>query len=79
MSKNDNKITVLQLIRDKKDILFGAFTDKLSKDKKIEEWKIILSTCQSLGLVPPGKDYAYVRDTFYSNLKRSTLVSIISK
>ncbi|CAG4993726.1 unnamed protein product [Parnassius apollo] len=45
----------------------------MSKQKKIEEWKNILITCQSLGFVPPGKDYTYVRDTFYSNLKRATL------
>ncbi|XP_047998347.1 uncharacterized protein LOC125235802 [Leguminivora glycinivorella] len=73
MSQNDSKITVLQLIRDKKDILFGSFRDRLTKDKNIAEWKNVSNLALSLGLVPVGNDYTYVRDTFYLNLKISTL------
>lgn len=70
-----HKITVLGMIRESKDILFGKFTSKLTKSDKVAEWKKITDTCQALGLVPTNKDYGYVRDTFWPNLKKTTVVS----
>lgn len=74
MTKIESKLTVLAEIRDKRDVLFGSFSDKLSKADKVEAWKTILRKCQSLGLVGPEKEYQYIRDTYWSNIKRATLV-----
>lgn len=74
MSKLDNKLAILREILDAKCVLFGAFSDKLTKEDKVKKWKEILFKCHSLGLVASDKGYTYVRDTFWSNIKRATLV-----
>lgn len=72
-----NKALILQEIRDKKDVLFGSFSDKLTKQEKVECWKTIHQKSASLGLVAPDKDWAYSRDVFWQNLKKSTMVSTL--
>lgn len=71
-----NKVLILKEIRERKDILFGSFSSKLTKKDKIECWKAIYEKCASLGLVAPDKDWAYCRDVFWQNIKKATVVSI---
>ncbi|XP_050513065.1 uncharacterized protein LOC126888722 [Diabrotica virgifera virgifera] len=73
---NGTKIMILKEIRDKKAILFGSFSDKLTKKDKIECWKTVHQKSTSLGLVPPNKDWTYSRDVFWQNLKKTTMKKV---
>uniref|UniRef100_A0A6P7FFP7 Regulatory protein zeste n=1 Tax=Diabrotica virgifera virgifera TaxID=50390 RepID=A0A6P7FFP7_DIAVI len=73
---NGTKIMILKEIRDKKVILFGSFSDKLTKKDKIECWKTVHQKSTSLGLVPPNKDWTYSRDVFWQNLKKTTMKKV---
>ena len=74
-SKNSKKIAILQKIRDSKEILFGAFSPELTKQTKAEEWKKIHSFALAMGVISQEKDFVYVRDTYWPNIKRITTVS----
>ena len=80
MGKRDEqrklKMSVLARIKADKGILFGAFSQHVTKIAKIERWKLIYNHAQSLGLVPPTKDWTYVRDVWWPNVKKATMVSI---
>ncbi|KAJ3654354.1 hypothetical protein Zmor_013547 [Zophobas morio] len=52
---------------------FGAFSPSLIKETKQEQWKNIYTTALSLQLVPAGKDWTYVRDTTWPNLRKRAL------
>ncbi|XP_050516375.1 uncharacterized protein LOC126891236 [Diabrotica virgifera virgifera] len=73
---NGTKIILLKEIRDKTAILFGSFSDKLTKKDKIECWKTVHQKSTSLGLVPPNKDWTYSRDVFWQNLKKTTMKKV---
>ena len=75
-SKNAKKIIILQKIRDFKKILFGVFSPELTKQTKTEEWKKIDSfDALSTVVISQEKDFVYVRDTYWPNIKRTTIVS----
>lgn len=73
-----DKLCVLKQINDRKNILFGAFSDKLTKKDKQSAWTEVLIFAQSLGVVPQQKGWEYVRDVVWQNLKKGTMVSIIT-
>ncbi|XP_069697422.1 uncharacterized protein [Periplaneta americana] len=73
---NEKKIVVLTKIREEKDILFGGFSDKITKSVKIEKWKEIHNLAQSIELVKNEKDWTYTRDVLWPNIKRSTMAKI---
>lgn len=66
----------LNKLKDNKDILFGAFSDKLKKQDKVEKWKEMAVLAQSICLAPADKDWTYIRDTVWQNLKKTAMVSI---
>ena len=66
------KIAILQKIRDCKEILFGAFSPELTKQTKAGEWKKIHSFALTMGVIAKEKDFVYVRDTYWPNIKRTT-------
>jgi len=70
----DNKIVLLNFIKDKKEVLFGKFSDILTHEDKKSAWTEVLTKGKSLGLIPAGKDWTYARDTTFSNWKGRTLV-----
>ena len=59
------------MIKEEKEILFGAFSDKVTKELKINKWTNICEKAKSLGLVAAGKKFPYIRDTFWPNIKNS--------
>ncbi|KAJ8909589.1 hypothetical protein NQ315_005906 [Exocentrus adspersus] len=71
-----NKIIILKEIREHKDTLFGSFSNKLTKQDKIQCWKEIHEKSASLGLVAPDKEWTYSRDGFWQNLKKSTVKKV---
>lgn len=64
MANQHNKVCVVRQILAAKDVLFGKFSDKLTKEMKMEEWENVRMRCLALGLVPSDKDAKYVRDVF---------------
>ena len=74
----DGKKILLQLILQKKDILFGNFDESkgITKERRREAWNEIHADLSGQGY-PVGKDGNYVRDTTFGNLKKRTLVSWI--
>ncbi|KAJ8898305.1 hypothetical protein PR048_003665 [Dryococelus australis] len=75
-SKALSKLSILNNIKDKKDILFAAFSEKYTKQNKLKAWQEIHERASGLGLIPPGKDATYTRDTFWQNLKKNTTKKI---
>jgi hypothetical protein len=70
-----NKMLILKEIRENRDVLFGSFSEKLTKKDKNACWQEIHKKCSSLGLVAPNKDWSYTRDVFWQNLKKATMLS----
>lgn len=69
----DEKITILNLIRDNKDVLFGKFTNVLTHEVKVEKWKDIAEKVKASGIY--SKDWKYLRDTTWQNWRKRTIVS----
>lgn len=78
LSKRDKKIMILNIIKEKKELLFGKTSNILTKKDKVNEWQNIYFKCLALGLAKEGKDYTYVRDVFWPNVKRTSLVKFYS-
>lgn len=71
----ERKMQFLNKIKENKHILFGAFSEKLKKQNKVEKWKEMSLLAHSICLVPADKDWTYVRDTVWQNLKKTAMVS----
>lgn len=70
---------LLDEINDKKEVLFGKFSEKITLKDKEKEWQNILDKLTALGhkVVPDGHSWKYLRDTVWAtNLKSRTLVSL---
>lgn len=63
-------------LRDRKEILFGKFSEKLTHDKKVSEWKTITDILYPQNIIK-DKNWKYVRDVLWQNLKRTTKVGLI--
>ncbi|CAH0546807.1 unnamed protein product [Brassicogethes aeneus] len=53
-----------------KKVLFGSFSDKLTKEDKVKAWKTIHEKALSLGLVSANKDFSYTRDVYWQKIHR---------
>jgi hypothetical protein len=67
-----NKITLLECIKEKQDILLGKFTKKAEKDEQTKEWKNLHEYAVEIGLVSSGRNWNYTRDTFWNAMKTET-------
>lgn len=76
----ESKNSLLRLISERKADLFGEFSATITKEKRVAAWKEVVTTCKSdYGFDPcPGKDYTYVRDTLWPNMKRRTIERVDS-
>lgn len=70
----DNKIVLLKIIQDNKDVLFGKFSSTLSHEDKANKWKDITEQCISMGIINKDRDWKYVRDTTWQNWRKRTMV-----
>ncbi|KAI5729821.1 hypothetical protein M8J76_006959 [Diaphorina citri] len=59
----------------KKEVLFGKFSDRITKQDKVNAWKEVFENVQCLNAFP-GKDYTYLRDVFYQNLRKTTMAKM---
>lgn len=74
--RRQSKVKVLQMIRDRKDILFGQFSPKVTKIDKTEAWDTITEEAKSLGVIPSNKDSSYIKDTYWQNLRKRTMKKV---
>lgn len=70
------RVTVLTLIREKKEVLFGKHSPNLTNEMKISAWREVMELAQSLDIIPIEKEWTYVRDTTWQNWRRATVVKI---
>ncbi|CAH0547289.1 unnamed protein product [Brassicogethes aeneus] len=54
-----------------KKVLFGSFSDKLTKEDKVKAWKTIHEKALALGLVSANKDLSYTKDRKIDNRKKT--------
>lgn len=69
------QLSVLRKILEEKEILFGAFSTTITKTLKQSKWCEIRDLCVSCGLITHDKDWTYIRDTTWPNIRKGTMVS----
>lgn len=74
-NRKGSKIELLKEIRESKEVLFGCFSQSITKHMKNEKWKEINEKAKALGLVSYDKDYTYTRDTVWQNIRKTSMVS----
>lgn len=70
------KFDILRLIEPNISLLFGNTSSSLTKESKQEAWRKICADCQQIhgfNAVPDGKDFTYLRDVIWPNLKRTSI------
>uniref|UniRef100_A0A915HQC2 Uncharacterized protein n=1 Tax=Romanomermis culicivorax TaxID=13658 RepID=A0A915HQC2_ROMCU len=74
---NENRrLIFLDLIYSKENILFGSFSDTLTKEDKTAAWKSIVDDrAQIYGFnpVPTGKPWSHIRDSIWPKFKNYTM------
>lgn len=70
------KLCVLDSIREQKEVLFGPFSATLTKEKRNKAWTSIGEYAKSIGALPNGKDSLYVRDVWWPNVRKMSMVCI---
>ncbi|KAL1493553.1 hypothetical protein ABEB36_009257 [Hypothenemus hampei] len=71
--KDLKNINFLRKIFENKAILFGKFSDTLTRSEKRNKWEEIRNYAVATGLVTNDKDYVYVRNITWGNLRKKTL------
>lgn len=71
--KMEGRISIVREINEAKDTLFGPFCLERSIQMKVRMWSDILEKAKSLGLVAANRDYSYMRDIYWQNIKRHSL------
>lgn len=63
--KDLKKLAVLEVIKDKKEILFGNFNNKLTQADKQAAWTEVLQRAQSLQLVGAVTRHGHLQGIIY--------------
>lgn len=64
------------MIEDRKNILFGQFSSKLSKNDKDKAWDEICRNAQQLNCIDKNRQTPYFRDVTWQNWRRLSLVHL---
>lgn len=71
---NREKLLFLSNVKDKKNLLFGKFSNELTRENKQKAWKDIVDILKVHNVaLAKEKDLSYFRDTVWPNLKRYTV------
>lgn len=71
--QKEKKIALLEVIKNKKSVLFGNFKNVTAVQKQ-EAWEDVLLKAKSLELASSEKSWIYVRDNLFGLWKSRTLV-----
>lgn len=74
MLTKSQKILLLEMVLDKKEILFSRFNPRITREKQTSEWKKIVERLLAVGA--EVKDWKALRDQHYANLLRSTKAKV---
>lgn len=66
----------LRKVDELKNNLFGQFSTTITKETRRQAWTDARDYAVSIGLISNEKDYTYVRDATWPNLRNRTIVSI---
>lgn len=70
---DEAKISLLEKIFEKKDLLFGPFTEQITRQGRIEEWQRLYEYALIIGYkFPENSDFSYLRDTVWPNFRKRT-------
>ena len=77
-STNAQKLHILNMINERKDVLFGSFSNSISKYTKNDAWNKILVGAKAIGVsFPPAKDnLKYLRDSWWPNIKNPAVIHL---
>ncbi|KAF2901498.1 hypothetical protein ILUMI_04681 [Ignelater luminosus] len=67
------KITILTRIRENKEMLFGKFSKKLTKEDKDKQWEEIIDEAKSSGVIGGAKSCTYLHNTTWQNWRKRAL------
>jgi hypothetical protein len=74
MVSKESKLFISQEIEKRKGVLFGAFSESLKKQDKVAMWQEVYEVGKSCGAFD-GKEWTYIRDVFWPNVRKTTMVS----
>jgi hypothetical protein len=74
--KNLKNLNVLRKIFELKTELFEAYSASATKETKKNAWTAVRDYAVSIGLITNDKDYTYVRDTTWTNLRKRTMEKV---
>lgn len=74
--KLKSKLRVLELIREKKNVLFGSLSPIITNVDKDEAWREITGFAIDHGLIPSNKESKYIRDIYWQNARKRTMKKI---
>jgi hypothetical protein len=74
MVSKESKLFISQEIEKHKRVLFSAFSESLKKQDKMATWQEVYEVGKSCGAFD-GKEWTYIRDVFWPNLRKTTMVS----
>ena len=68
------KVLFLTSIKERKDVIFGKFSNEISREQKIAAWKDITRILNTHDVsLAREKPYTYFRDLLWPNLRRYTM------
>lgn len=71
----EQKEQILRWILVEKDVLLGKYDSKVTAQRKQESWQKIMDNSVELGFLQKGISWKWMRDSFYSNARKRTVVS----
>lgn len=72
--RKSSKYAIVQKIHEFREILFGNVSSGATRYVKDNAWISIRDFAVSIGYMPPDRDYKFMRNVFWQNMKRTTQV-----
>lgn len=75
--RKNSKLAIIQRIHQLRDILFGDVSSGATRHSKDHAWRCVRDFAVSIGYMPPDRDYKFMRNVFWQNMKRTTTVNFL--
>lgn len=76
LDNREKKLALLHFIKEKKEVLFAAFSGSLNNAEKEGAWQEVADQAKSLGLAGIDRHWTFVRDSLFGVWKSRALVGI---
>lgn len=73
-TKNAVKLSVLNIVKENKNVLFGKLTGSICKNEKQAAWEKVLQQAKAVQLASVDKKWTFARDSLFGLWKSRTLV-----